>query len=534
MTLRDTIIASLRALTDEPAAHADRIVAEIERYVTALVEPAFRDAVLARDTLARWPTHDEAIVQRALAAELDPWPWAQWPWSPGDISVAEIIAALERVPDDGARAVARALRTMRPSSHDALVLYADAVRARDEAGVSGWDLTCCALVLSARKDVEASRRRPAVRMSAKPPARAVVRVLAEGAPRKDCMTHWHDEAPAPDGYELTWWGRQQPVQLRLLAGEPLQTSLVRAIQDELSDDGVRDWLTLHVMAERQGGSGTIRWTWTEHREIAGYARQRASKNVRTTDAEQAAACTRRLELLSRARIRVYYGTKYIWSPLIHAEGIGEGDALRVAQIRFGGPLYAGARAGEREPYYALVPEAIITMPRLPRALGVLLAYDWRYARDNGGVVVRDARTLWDYGRILGGAWERRQQWPRARGVLEHALDALAARVGLAWRAEPDPEHGLDGPATRYIITPPRWWQDRVLHGVTPALPPSTAGLPRTGGELRAWRERRGLTQRRVGALLGVDQATVHRAERMEAQALPAEWVAKLSSFREKK
>lgn len=51
-----------------------------------------------------------------------------------------------------------------------------------------------------------------------------------------------------------------------------------------------------------------------------------------------------------------------------------------------------------------------------------------------------------------------------------------------------------------------------------ALRGARGELPRTSGELRAWREERGLTQVEVAERLGVGSATVERAEQKPAEA----------------
>ena len=91
------------------------------------------------------------------------------------------------------------------------------------------------------------------------------------------------------------------------------------------------------------------------------------------------------------------------------------------------------------------------------------------------------------------------------------------RIGGLGRVEWDPggERTLAG---RCHLYPPQWVRDRLIHRVRPAeRPPSPSVL--TGGELRAWRSARGLTQAQTAELLGLGIRTIRRAEADEKAAL---------------
>jgi len=496
-------------------------------------------------------------------------PVPSWPYWPSDVSAADLATALERVKDKDATDLARVLRkgkTVRvvhalppesirnyeptawhreltPEGNGAVEIKLDLSDASQ--ALEKWNLTLCSLVVSAEKQVEADRRIPTVRMSARPHARAAFRMLAEGPPTIGGVTNWVEGRTGltqKGNFELVWEGRRHPYQLNLLNDEPLSAGLVKAIQAELQDDGVRDWLTFHVMAEEQGGTGDFRWSWREHRERAGYDRRVASKSTR--DAEVAAACVARIGRFTRAEARLEQerGGRKFWvrigdhGLLDVPAGIDEltesGWLTTVAAVRLNKGILAGARGRERAPYYALIHRDIIALPRIERTLGTLLAFDWRVARDNGGTVVRTARTLWDYARIQGGQWEKRKRWPEARRSLDRALDVLGERIGLDWHVEAAGAHGLDGPDARYIIEPPPWWRDRLLHGVSPVLGQNTAGVPRTGAELAEWRSEHGVSLRQAAAIVGVKSPeTIRKAETKANATLPADWLPLLAKAR---
>lgn len=535
----------------------------------------------------------------SLARDNTPRP--NWPYWPTDVSSAELATALERSKDADAIKIAGVLREGKVPGTDAQKKaaarkhYEEGTKkldAKDYAGamvefkaaneiipsqqaeekialcrknkaedkpalaieslvvdvgtaLKTWDLSLCALVVSAEKQVEADKHVPTVRMSARSNARNAFHMLAEGPPTKGGLSHWVEGQTGLNkrtgNFELVWDGRRKPYQLNLLSDEPLSAGLVKSIQAELQDDGVRDWLTFHVMAEVQGGTGDFRWSWREHRELAGYDRK--AKNSRTTDADLAAMCVSRITKLTRAEARIEStrGGRIAWvrigdhGLLDVPAGIDEiteaGRLTTVAAIRLNKAILAGARARESKPYYALIHQGIIVLPRIERTLGTILAFDWRVARDRGGTVVRTARKLWDYARIQGGHWNDRKRWPQTRQSLNHALDVLGVKIGLNWHAEPDGAHGLDGPDARYIIEPPAWWRDRVLHGVSPVLRTNTAGIPRTGIELAEWRSEHGVSLRQAGAILNVSYEAVRKAEAKAETTLPAEWLPLMAKAR---
>ena len=609
MNLREAFAARIEqvlslAENERQADDVERLAAlyefSVNTYVTEIVKPNLRAAVLARPRLVdEWDwtsflfTEEDinTILRRDLSNLLlsRDHPSQRKPDWPMNVAPKDVQAALGQIDDPHARLLyerfsavgfaamlekqlgesakrskmlGRMCRDLQEIAAKKLVQDGVASTSEDvwtvpssvvdnspifEIALVRWPLLTCALIVSIAKDVEADRHIPAVKMGARPAARATFRMLAEGPPTKGGFTRW---VPGQTGlnkhtgnFELVWEGRRDPYQLALLGDEPLSAGLVKAIQAELQDEGVRDWLTFHVMVERQGGTGDFRWAWREHRELAGYDRMLANKSARTTDSDFAAGCVARIARLTRAEVRMERerGGRIFWVRLgDHGlldvpAGIDElttaGRLTTVADMRLNRYILAGARAREREPYYALIHQGIIALPRIPRTLGTLLAFDWRVARDNGGSVTRTARTLWDYARILGGQWKQQKRWPQARRSLDHALDVLGKTIGLNWQAEPDGAHGLDSPDAMYTIAPPAWWRDRVIYSVPPVLDVSTAGVPRTGAELATWRAEHGVSLRQAGDILDVSHEAVRKAEAKGEASLPAEWLPRLGRHR---
>lgn len=504
-----------------------------------------------------------------------------WPFRPGDVSATELAGALAKVNDKSARAIAKTLLSAKPRKvkvpsrgHRAAmarkrwasgkaegedpevlkrvcdsILATYEVRETAEPDLSAlwdgiaespldhWDLTRCALVISTVKQVEACRHIPTVKVSAKPPSRMVVRMLSEGPPTKD-GTNW-DRALTGRGkdgsFELVWRGKREAFQLALLPDMPLNAELVQTILRELGDDGVRDWFVFHVMAERQGGTGDFNWSWREHREMAGYDRRVANKNE--CDADLASRCVGRIWALANATLRFSRtrNGKVEWVrvgdhnlvdvPAGRDELTEAGRLTTVARILLNKAIYRGARTGERAPYYALLHERAMLLPPHELRLAAMLAFDWRVALDNGGTVVRKARTLWEYARIRGGRYTKTRYWPEAARSLNRQLDGLAEAIGMAWTVDGE------GPEASYTIAPPAWWQDRVIHKVPPVLPASTAGVPRTGAELAHWRATNHITIREAAEVVGVGKDTLHRAEKRANAPLPAPWVGALAGYR---
>lgn len=522
-----TLAEGLALVERSRAAVVAEVVAEIERCAGELVEPKLLAAVLARaEVVASWPWPEWALVLELLTAGY--WPGAAAPlevarWAreglnataarlgererPGDLLVADAEYGLPRT------WTARALNLGAPNVDDLGRVTFTAPTVTELP--LRYPAAGLALLYLAEREVRQSGRVAVVRVSANKASRAALSVLSAGAePSVPWDAQWND------GWaELVWNGKPRAVQFRLKFGtDTMAPALVSGILNELQEDGVRDWLTLHRMAAEQGATGKVRWTWAEHRERTAYDRIIRAKNA--TDAELAAKVVGRLERMKGAELRWNVSTadgKYAWARIgpfglidIPAGGgvlTEAGREQRIAKIELNPSIYEGAARGSKAPHFALLPERALELPGPQLRLLAHLFLDFHYAGEASGVG-RKAGTLWTYAGIRDGDATTRGRWPDATRALNRALDAIGAAVGWDWSC--DPGENAD---TLYRIRPPTWWSDRVLRGVPADYGPSLASVPRTGAELKGWREARGLSQRAVAELVGVSQPTVLRAER---------------------
>jgi len=129
--------------------------------------------------------------------------------------------------------------------------------------------------------------------------------------------------------------------------------------------------------------------------------------------------------------------------------------------------------------------------------------------------------------VRGDGRPSRQHITDARKELQRHLDAVNAVMGDGaggvWR------EGATGRV--YDRTPARWRVERDLLGAAPDRPAPRLDVPRTGADLRAWREARKLSQRDAAEVLGVSERTIRSAEKAASALLPrsfrnAEWEAR--------
>jgi len=335
--------------------------------------------------------------------------------------------------------------------------------------------------------------------------------------------------------ELVFAGKREPWQLSLDLDGPLSREVMHGILRELKEDGLRDWLLLHRMAGQQGASGSFIWTRDEHLERTAYATRVKGKN--TSLQEISDRVVSRLWRLKRAEIRaeVQRGDNLSWvrvgpfGLLDILAGTDEltkaGRKLTSARMALNPVIYEGAERGSAHPHFALLPEATLKLPAAPLRLAVELTYWWHDQRRlvmQDGIAEITAATLWDWVGLRAGKNTNRKRWPAVHRSLERSLAQLANAIGINWTTD-----GAVGPRQIYRITPPISWRDRAVLGVPPAYL-ATGSTPRTGAELKTWREQRGLSQRELGCLLGISQPTLGRREK--AATLPAELIAQLATI----
>jgi hypothetical protein len=447
------------------------------------------------------------------------------PYWPPEVSPEEVAVALERTKDPEAAEVGRMLReglfyvadgrlTSRPSHPDKPPLAGARARA-----VASWPVDACALVVACEREVRDDARRKTVPIPSSREAAAALAVISQGP-----KGPWEQMQRTDGGsFELVWAGERRSYQLALHFGTPdFDVCIIKGILDELQEDGLRDWLLLHRMAAEQGRKGSFVWRWNEHRDRSAYARRVAQDNV--SDRSAAEAVTARLWRLKSAEIRAYragHGGREGWVRLgpfglldIPA-GIRNGTFLESAMLAINPVLYEGARHDSAAPHFALLPEEALLLDGKRLRLATMATLAMRYARDEGCVVRRKARTLWE-DLNAGGGVPAAKYWPRTEGILHRALDELG-RIGVlgGWEREAGPY----GPEVLYTLRAPAWLRDQLVHGVTPELGPSKAKLPHTGTELVAWRKERSWSQAQAAKELKVGIATLKRAEKAEAAPL---------------
>jgi len=323
-------------------------------------------------------------------------------------------------------------------------------------------------------------------------------------------------------WRVAWDGRPQDRGQKsfAFAVEAPTADVFRDILKELGAEGLRDYVILHRMAAEQGRTGRFRWTWEAHKRATAHeARVRTGKR---RDDDTKRATLGRIARLRRAELHVEAedarGRRH-WrvvgeAPLVSITGgvdAPDGD-VEGLELVLNPTLYqtAAAASGERgERFFTQLPEAVLSLPALAFSLAVMLAFRWRYAVDEGGAVTIPKAKLHEY--MDAGRW-RSGNAAAAEETLSRALGRIAGAFGAGCGFADEGDAVRAHPGAAFIAA--------VVDRVPPSLPASTANVPRTGAELRAWREKRKLSQVDAAAALGVGKRTIVRAELAPAEALP--------------
>ncbi|WP_373048417.1 helix-turn-helix domain-containing protein [Vulgatibacter sp.] len=519
----------------------DRTVEDLEHAVELLVEVPLRRAVLARPAVGEWWSW-------ALDSKAGKIAWLVAVTLPR-IGFAEQV--LDSFPSqaDAAKVLAwvreRFLDEFEPELSGILQRVADEhgrflCVVIDRGGwVRHWRDGALAVLHLAEERVRQSGSHPVVRISANREAHESLRILSAGG-RSGPESPWASATTAEDWVELVWDGRPRPVQLRIAfdKSSPIDGAILRGLLDELQEDGVRDWILFWRMAGEQGATGHFRWTWREHRERTSYARRLASKKA--SESELAASVVKRIWRMKNAELRhhralddntvgfVRVGPFGLIDIPAGVEEIGKaGRSLVAAKMQINPAIYAGAHRAAKSPNFTLIPERALELPSRALRLLAFLVYQWHYDRNPEGTTLR-AGTLWEYASIRAGLRTQRKRWPAAKQALDRDLDLLVSEIGITVTADE-----IVNPEALYRIRAPNWWIDRIIHGVPPHYGPSVASVPRTGRELKGWREAQGMSQAQIAAAIGVDQKTISRAEQAPLVPLRPRLLTALATVRGK-
>lgn len=453
------------------------------------------------------------------------------------VALPEVLGALRASPDREARDAADVIeRHAAAGTNPAAELRA--------AGLAPWGPYCAAAVLCTLREIrDVQGRHRAFAFPTTQASNAAVNHIAAGAKASRIDTRERPGGPklAPRRaiLRVEWEGRMLPVQLCLDFRAAATDEAIAAVLDNMADDGLRDWLALHALADEQGNTGDVRWTWNDHKRVALYS-ARADAAARTaegreTDDALRRAVIRRLWQFTRAALWEDYGDgrkmrRIGDGPFARIVIIGDPAGLREEPADFthvgitiNRELYRGAHRdakGEHR-HFTGIPGAVFRLRGGALRLAVFLLRAERMHRDAGMSVEITEGKLMQYARVQGGAPTARQL-PAARAELARYIAAVTEAMndgetpGSLAAMTPD----LDRPGV-YRWTPARWRIERERLGAAPdrpALPPSDR--PYTGGALRAWRDARDLSQRDAARLLGVGFRTVQRAEQRPDDPLP--------------
>lgn len=323
---------------------------------------------------------------------------------------------------------------------------------------------------------------------------------------------------APMTWRVAWDGRPNDrEQFTFAFAAPARTADVfRDILVKLGAEGLRDYAILHRMAAEQGRTGRFRWTWEAHKRATAFEARVRSSSARDADAKRQTLA--RLAKLREAELHVEQldgKGRRAWrvvgeAPLVAivagVEG-ADGD-VEGLELVLNPTLYQAAATSERRQFFTQLPEAVLSLPALAFSLALMLAFRWRYAADDDGVITLPKAKLHEY--MDAGHW-RNGNAAAAAETLTRALQRIVEAFGAGCSFEDL------GDTVR--ATPSASWTAAVIDRVPPSLPPSTTSAPKTGAELKAWREKHNLSQTEAARVLGVGVATVKRAELAATVAL---------------
>lgn len=476
------------------------------------------------------------------------------PWSrlePQGITLRDVVEALQRADDAEAREASRVIQqTLRdlPETHAEqpegrpveTEPHPYIRRALHAASLAAWQPEGVASVLFTLRELrDAHARSNAFAFPTTREANAATIAISAGSKGADC--EYRNPATGERSrrraiIRVQWEGKVLQTQLELAFNGDVSGEALAAVLDHMRDDGLRDWLALHAMADAQGRTGEVRWSWSEHKRIAGYDRRIASASrgegdERMSDASARRAVIGRLWQLSRAALWEDFGNKLARAPIgggpfvkLRAIGDSEGldqerDDFTDALLRINPTLYRGAHRSTKraERHFTGMSAAVFDLRGGALRLAVHVHRAERMHRDDGLRVRFTEDELMRYARVRGDGRPAPKHRAAARAELHGYVAEMVAAFGDG--AELRPVEGADG---LFDWRPARWRVEREQLGAAPERPalPPPADRPYDGAQLKAWRDGRGLSQRDAARVLKVGFRTVQRAELRPCEALP--------------
>jgi DNA-binding XRE family transcriptional regulator len=314
--------------------------------------------------------------------------------------------------------------------------------------------------------------------------------------------------------ELLTPGSTVQLHLPMTEFQSMQDHAIEALRRLRGAKGLRHWAALLRLFSVQGGrSGTYRWLLSEHLEAMGYderqrrdpkVRAEAAHEVETLAALELAIYTKGGQLRERRRLLLETGR---FERQSGAEYKLDGIEFQMNQRVFGGVRASTGEIGAKW-MPAPVELAAVDHVRFPyaHALGMLLTIRirWRLDEHANHLSLSGEHLL----RLAGINFDQ-ERAERTWDKLRRSLDVLVKIEQLEryeWNSDPWSLAGI------CQIYPSAWLLDRAARGVIPEERPPDRDRPLTGGELKRWRERHGMSQQAAAQRLHVTRQAITKAE----------------------
>ena len=537
LSLPLTVGEAIKAVKKGQKLLIDSVCDEIKFAATACMDPKTRKQALCRPFVSReWPWSDKHIpgkAIRALLSVLETPPPKEFPqWSESLHSQWNPRAAfldVARWAKPGLNKIQRGLgnnflkRVENRQSFDFLEVTSNK-QVLNQLNPPGL-----ALLFLAEQEVKDGLKRSAIAVDA-------------GRPHHDLFTGWRTASgkhrrtgsikarytASEERVELFDRTKNKCVQLAIDAEDgSLQEEIIKALRDTISPEGFKHWAALLLLMSKQGArQGWVRWTMEDHLNALGYS-DRVRYNQQRLD-----EIAKVIELFTKLELIVYNptGTVRAESPLVHVgtrykrleKSRWQLDGL---ELRINPLLYSGVRnmeTGKPGNQWFPVPEELAQIDHIrhPNAipLALLMAIRWHWDLFQGDqqkkyYLALKGKNLLELADMEVGNTNKKRTWIQ----LERELDELK-KIGLLghweWHGQ---ERSQEGVCRFY---PAEWLLDRTVRKLRPteAIP---IDIPKTGKELRSWREEKGWTQATLAKHIGVSRKTIIRAESQSDKKITA-------------